>query len=335
MPFTADQAFGHVERAHENGRLAHALLITGPRGSGKQSLAARISWLLQGKMKAGFDLFGEAVVNDPPPIEEHECDSVQIVTPEKISRIVGVDRMREVENRLHMATAQGVWKIVIIMDADRMNVQAQNAFLKTLEEPPDRTLLMLVTSKPQTLLPTILSRCVQLPLLGKPDYRSDGGDELVSALNKVATTSFGTPWGALTVKAVFASVIEKRRAEIDKAEDASYAEEKKQYAQTTDGKWLKEREDYHKAHGRAAYLAERSRYFDILMAWIADALRFRHGMPCEDFPEVESFVKSIADRETTHSLLRRVEALEELRASLETNAMEQLALEAGFLKAFG
>jgi hypothetical protein len=71
------------------------------------------------------------------------------------------------------------------------------------------------------------------------------------------------------------------------------------------------------------------------MAWMADALRARFGMRCEDFPEVESFVKAIGDKESTHSLLRRVEALEEMRATLETNAVEQLALESGFLKAFG
>jgi DNA polymerase-3 subunit delta' len=335
MPFTTEQAYGHIERAHEHGRLAHALLITGPRGCGKQSLAARISWLVQGKMKQGLDLFGQAIISEPLPLEEQECDAVQIVTPEKLSRVIAVDRMREVEGRLHKSVAKNSWKVVIIMEADRMNIQAQNAFLKTLEEPPQNTLLLLLTSKPQALLATILSRCVQLPLLGEPDYRSDGGEELVNALTQVATTSFGTPWGALTVKAVFTHVIERRRAEIEKAEDQTYADEKKLYGQTTDGKWLKDREDFHKANARSVYLAERSRYFDILMAWMADALRSRFGMPCEDFPEVASFVKAISEKESTHSLLRRVEALEELRASLETNAMEQLALESGFLKAFG
>jgi hypothetical protein len=98
---------------------------------------------------------------------------------------------------------------------------------------------------------------------------------------------------------------------------------------------LREREEFHEAAKKAAYLAERARYFDIMMAWMADALRCKAGAGCEDFPEVSDLLAGLANSETTTSLLRRVEALEELRATLETNASEQLAIECGFLKAFG
>jgi DNA polymerase III subunit delta' len=70
------------------------------------------------------------------------------------------------------------------------------------------------------------------------------------------------------------------------------------------------------------------------MAWMTDALRCKAGTPCEDFPEVASFIEKIAAKESTRSLLNRVEALEELRNTLETNASEQLAMESAFLKAF-
>ena len=71
------------------------------------------------------------------------------------------------------------------------------------------------------------------------------------------------------------------------------------------------------------------------MAWMADALRCQAGAPCEDFPEVSALIASFSKTESTFSLLKRVEALENLRSSLETNASEQLAIESGFLKAFG
>jgi DNA polymerase-3 subunit delta' len=335
MAFLSDQAYEHVARAFANGRLAHALLISGPRDCGKSTLAAKISWLLQGKANAGVDLFGDPVVSDPLPLDEQECDAVQVLRPEKKSRIIDVDSIRDAENRLHKAVSQDTWKIVVISDCDRMNQQAQNAFLKTLEEPPNNTVLMLLTSQPQALLPTILSRCVQLPLMGKTNYKANGGDELIDTLNRVASASFGTPWGALTIKNCFTDVLDQRKEQIEDAEDILYSNEKKQYAQTTDGSWLKEREEFHEAAKKSAYLAERSRFFDIMMAWMADALRCQAGAPCEDFPEVESLISQLAASETTASLLRRVEALEDLRATLETNASEQLAIECGFLKAFG
>jgi DNA polymerase-3 subunit delta' len=335
MPFLPDQAYEHIARAFENGRLAHALLISGPRDAGKSRLAAKISWLLQGKNVSGTDLFGDPIVSDPLPLEEQECDAVQVLRPEKKSRIIDVDSIREAENRLHMAVAQGVWKIVVIVDCDRMNAQSQNAFLKTLEEPPNNTLLMLLTSQPQALLPTILSRCVQLPLMGKTDYRADGGDALIETMNRVATASFGTPWGALTIKNCFMDVLEQRKKELESEEDATYSGEKKKYGQTTDGSWLRERDEFHEAAKRAAYLGERARFFEIMMAWMADALRCKAGSACEDFPEVASLIAQLAESETTASLLKRVQALEDLRATLETNASEQLALDCGFLKAFG
>jgi DNA polymerase-3 subunit delta' len=335
MAFIPEQAYEHIARAFENGRLAHALLISGQRGCGKEALAAKISWLLQGKNAQGTDLFGDPIVSDPLPLDEQECDAVQVLRPEKKSRIISVDNIREAENRLHMAVEKGTWKIVIIVDCDRMNANAQNAFLKTLEEPPNNTVLMLLTAQPQVLLPTILSRCVQLPLMGHTDYRADGGDDLIHTMNRVATASFGTPWGALTIKSAFTEVLDRRKKEIDNEEDLLYSSEKKQYAQTTDGVWLRERDEFHEAAKRSAYLGERSRLFDVMMAWMADALRCKSGSPCEDFPEVETLIAKLPETVTINSLLHRVEALEDLRATLNTNASEQLALECGFLKAFG
>ncbi|MFM2220753.1 MAG: hypothetical protein RLZZ553_501 [Verrucomicrobiota bacterium] len=335
MAFLPEQAYQHVLRAFEHGRLAHALLITGPRDSGKAALAAKISWLLQSRNQSDAGLFAEPIASRPLPLDQQESDAVQVLRPEKKSRIIDIESIRDVETRLHMAVEQGTWKIVVILDCDRMNLASQNAFLKTLEEPPNNTILMLLTAQPQALLPTILSRCVQLPLMGKTDYRADGGDALIDTMNRVAAAAFGTPWGALTIKNCFTEVLDRRKKEIENHEDLLHSGEKKQYAQTTDGVWLREREEFHEAAKKAAYLAERARYFDIMMAWMADALRCKAGAGCEDFPEVSDLLAGLANSETTTSLLRRVEALEELRATLETNASEQLAIECGFLKAFG
>ncbi|MDT8390634.1 MAG: hypothetical protein RRC34_09025 [Lentisphaeria bacterium] len=75
------------------------------------------------------------------------------------SRQILVDDMREFESKISLTPAKGFRKIGVIFEADRLNVNAQNAFLKTLEEPPGNLVLLLVTTQPQRLLPTIRSRC--------------------------------------------------------------------------------------------------------------------------------------------------------------------------------
>lgn len=336
MAYLAERAFELVSSAHERGRLAHAFLISGALGSGKENLAARMIQLVNGSGNSGgFDLFGEPVVVETPPLDELESGWVRIVRPRMKSRRIGVDEIRDLEQTLHLAAPGGACKVGVITEADRMNDQAANAFLKTLEEPPQNTLLLLLTANPQRLLPTILSRCVRLPLLGGKALLADGGAELVAALNAAATRGFGTPVAALHLKAAFAAFLAEAREEADAAAKAAEKEETAAYRDATDGRWLKEREDFHKAAAEAEYLDARNRLFDVLMAWMADLLRMKVNGGGLDFPDSAPALAAIADAETEGRLLKRMEALDSLRRTLETNAFEPLAIEVGFLKAFG
>lgn len=336
MAYLADRAFELISSAQERGRLAHAFLISGAHGSGKENLAARIIQLVNGSAEAaGFDLFGEPVVVETPPLDDLESGWIRVVRPRMKSRRIGVDEIRDLEQTLHLAAPGGACKVGVITEADRMNDQAANAFLKTLEEPPQNTLLLLLTANPQRLLPTILSRCVRIPLLGGRALLADGGAELVAALNSAASRGFGTPVAALHLKGVFSSFLTEYREAADTAAKAAEKEETAAYRDGTDGAWLKEREAFHKAAAEAEYLDARNRLFDVLMAWMADLLRMKVASEGLDFPESAAQLKSIAEKETEERLLKRLEALDSLRRTLETNAFEPLALEVGFLKAFG
>ena len=116
-------------------------------------------------------------------------------------------QVRELEKSLHMVAGPNAWKIGIIVDADRMMPQAENAFLKTLEEPPPRTLLLLLSGRPGALLPTVISRCVRMPLVGQPDLTGEGGEELIEALNMAASAGLGSPAVALGLKSVFSLIL--------------------------------------------------------------------------------------------------------------------------------
>lgn len=337
MAYPPDHAFELVKSAHERGRLAHAFLISGPRGCGKERLAARLVKMLEpgSAGSGGFDLFGEPVVDEVPPLDELAGEWVRIVRPQSRSRRIVVDAIRELEKGLHVVSGPDRWKVGVIADADRMVVAAENAFLKTLEEPPPRTLLLLLTANPGGLLPTILSRCVRLPLLGKPDLSEGGGSVLVAALDKASRAGFGTPVAALGVKAVFAGILEARKAEAVDAAEALLKEEEKALKNAVEGDWLKRREEALKATAESEYLDGRMRLFEVLQSWMGDVLRCKAGGGDLDFPGSEPCTREVAAREPLPRLLRRMEAIGEMRSTLETNAQEQLALEVGFLKAFG
>ncbi len=284
---------------------------------------------------SGSDLFGEPEEKQVPPLDDLENGWIRVVRPKMKSRRIGVAEIRNLEHTLHLAAPGGAYKVGVIVEADRMNDQAANAFLKTLEEPPRNTILLLLTANPQRLLPTILSRCVRVPLLGGKPLLDGGGSELVSALNRAASRGFGTPIAALHLKATFTSFLAERKKEAEASAKAAAKEEAAMYRDATDGAWLKTREDFHKAGAEAEYLDARGRLFDVLLAWMADLLRMKVNASGFDFPESAEALRPIADAESEAKLLDRLNALESLRRTLDTNAFEPLAIEVGFLKAFG
>ena len=162
-----------------------------------------------------------------------------------------------------------------------------------------------------------------------------GGKELVTLLNQTAKRGFGTPTAAMQLKAVFSGFLTRSKTEAEAASKLAQKEEAKAYKDGTDGAWLKQREVFYKAAAESEYLESRNRLLDILMAWMADLLRVKVGSGGLDFPDSADLLRDVAEDESEAALLQRVEALDEMRRTLETNAFEPLAIEVGFLKAFG
>ena len=338
MAYTEDKAFELVKSAHERERLGHAFLITGAAVAGGERLASRMIEMVNGAHDTtnGLELFGDAPDPEPQTIDELEGDLVRVVRPEMKSRRISVKQIRALEKSMYQASEKDKWKVGVVLEADRMGVEAENAFLKTLEEPPTNCLLLLITSNPDRLLPTILSRCVQLKLMtsaAREPY--EGEAELLEVLGKIGKAGFGSVGRALTLKAAFSKVLDRRKTIISKANDAAQKEEVLHYKQTTEGDWLKQRENYYKALTESEYLLERGQFLDVLITWLGDVVRQKSGVESLDYPAHAAVTKSVAESDSLESLLRRMEALEKLGDLLETNVSEPLALEVGFMQAFG
>ena len=99
-------------------------------------------------------------------IDQDTHADIHWARPESKSRIITVEQTRELMREIQLKPTEAGYKVAIIAAADRLNVQAANAFLKTLEEPPAKSVLILLSTEPQRILETILSRCLRLNFFG-------------------------------------------------------------------------------------------------------------------------------------------------------------------------
>lgn len=175
----------YIQNSVTQKKVSHAYILNGEKGSGKKMLASLFAMTLQCE-KGGKEPCGEchsciqAKSNNHPDIIR-----VQHEKPNTIS----VDDVRtQVNNDIVIKPYSSPYKIYIIPEADLLSVQAQNALLKTIEEPPEYAVIFLLTENAESMLPTIMSRCVMLKLrnirttlirkylmeiMGVPDYKAD------------------------------------------------------------------------------------------------------------------------------------------------------------------
>ena len=224
-----------------------------------------------------------------------------------------------------------------------MNESTQNAFLRTLEEPPPNTLFLLLSSQPESFLTTILSRVIRVPLMPEPGRRelSEPESHLIELLTQLAQRKdtgalSGALSGALTLRREFEDILDAAHGRIEKQLEGEFAEEKKSLKQTTDvsSQWLDEKEKEMLAAVEARYLQERENLMELLLSWMGDVLRHQAGVDRFDLPEQAAATRVLAERWDASTVSRRLTELRKLHTNLHTNVQEGLALEAAFIAAF-
>jgi DNA polymerase-3 subunit delta' len=172
-----------------SGRVAHAWLLSGPKGVGKATLAFRIARFVLADRGEGGGLFQDEPGSLDLPAEHQVFRRVASgghADLKVVERTYGDDKRTRLRNEivvedvrgigafLALTPAEGGWRVVIVDSADELNRHAANAVLKVLEEPPRNALLLLVSHSPGRLLPTIRSRCRRLPLRPLPEHTVSG-----------------------------------------------------------------------------------------------------------------------------------------------------------------
>lgn len=151
----------YIQNVVEQDKVSHAYILNGEKGSGKKMLASLFAMTLQCE-KHGTEPCGECHSCKQAKSDNHpDIIKVQHEKPNTIS----VDDIRtQINNDIIIKPYSGPYKIYIIPEAELLTVQAQNALLKTIEEPPEYAVIFLLTENAESLLPTIMSRCVMLKL---------------------------------------------------------------------------------------------------------------------------------------------------------------------------
>ena len=309
----------YISSAVENNRVSHAYILNGERGSGKRMLANLFA----------MTLLCETGDNEPCG-KCHSCKQAESgnhpdiirVTHEKPNSISVDDIRTQVNNTVDIKPYQGPYKVYIIPQADMMTPQAQNAILKTIEEPPSYAVFLLLTENAETLLPTINSRCVMLKLrnikdtlikkylmenLKIPDYKAD-----------MCTAFAQGNMGRAIMLANSDHFNEIREEAVQLLKHISEMELNEIVAAVKN---------------ISVYKLEITDYLDIIMIWYRDVLLYKATKEIDKvvFKDQLQSIKEQARKSSYEGIELILESLEKAKARLKANVNFDLVMELLFL----
>ena len=288
-----------------------ALLFTGVDGIGRQRTAMALGMALNCSNPVGVSACGKCASCRKVISGSH----ADIVTVEPEGVFIKIDQVREISKQLKFAPLEGGWRIVIINDAQAMNLEASNAILKILEEPPKRTIFILTASQTTDLIPTIVSRCQQIAFRPIPYEKvaqlliEDRGLDRQTA-RTLAITTKGSLGKALSMdvekwKVWRSSIVEQISTLSGETIQPLFA-----FAETLSG--------------------DKNRLADALemiMMWFRDVLMSKvtpDRIVSEDF---ENKIRSASQGESVDSLLEKLEAVHSAQKAVLRNANARLTID--------
>lgn len=310
-----------LRRAHQSGRLPHALLVTGSVEAGTHRLALALAKYLNGAEADGLDTLRHPM-----------C---RVIRPGSKVRSITIDAVRSVEPFLTLRAEEHETKLIIVQEADRLSDDSANAFLKTLEEPPPQTLIILITELPGRLLPTILSRCIRLDMAepGTGLRLSEAQQRFLPAV-EAAFAQLGSDVAALALRADFQALLAQQREEITARIAGEVKAEAKAIAEGTDVRdWEAQQKDTVAAAIESEYLGVRLQMMELLSMCLGQAALIASHAP--DVQLVSPALEGVAQNFPIADLLQRLKAVEELRKDLSFNVQEALTLDARFTEIIG
>lgn len=306
----------HLENAIKMDKVSHAYIINGEKNAGKEFIAKTFAMALQCENRQGTEPCGEC----------HSCrqalsgnhPDIIFITHEKPGTIGVDDIRRQVNNDVAIKPYKGPKKIYIMNEGEKMTAQAQNALLKTLEEPPEYAVLLILTGNVDSLLQTILSRCVVLNMKPAKDAQ----------IKKYLMETMEIPDYKADICVAFA------RGNVGKAKLLASSEEfdKVKEEAITLLKYIKEMElnEIVAAIKKITeYKFDVNDYMDILSIWYRDVLLFKatHDANLLIFKKEIQHIRKVADKSAYEGIEKIIDALEKSKQRLNANVNFDLTME--------
>lgn len=309
----------YIRNAVLNDKVSHAYILNGERGSGKKLLA---------------NLFAMTLLCEqggPDPCNQcHSCKQAESgnhpdiirVTHEKPNSISVDDIRTQVNNTVDIKPYQGPYKVYIIPQADLMTPQAQNALLKTIEEPPEYAVFLLLTENAETLLATINSRCVMLKLRNIKD----------TLIKKYLMENLQIPDYKADVCTAFAQGNMGRAIMLANSEH--FNEIREEAVQLL--KYIHEmelNEIVSAVKNITVYKLEIVDYLDIIMIWYRDVLLYKATKDVDKvvFKDQMTYIKEQARKSSYEGIELILKSLENAKSRLRANVNFDLVMELLFL----
>ena len=306
------QIIEHLRNAILLDKVSHAYILNGPKDSGKMMLAEAFAMTLQcGDMGCG-------TCHSCKQALSHNHPDIIYVSHEK-PNVIAVDDIREkVNNDIVIKPYSSKYKIYIIDEAEKMNVQAQNALLKTIEEPPAYAIIMLLTTNADGFLQTILSRCINLNLRGVP----------AETIKGYLMQKHGIPDYQADVCATFAQGNVGKAIQLASSEE--FGQRKKEVLSL-----IKKVEDKDlpeiamMAKGLVEIKNSAEEYFDLMTMWYRDVLYYKSTEDVNNliFKDEIYDIKKQAAKKSYRGMEIILEAIKTARIRVRSNVNFELVME--------
>ena len=304
-----------MSTALKSKKISHAYIFEGPNDSGKNMLARAFAKALQ--CEAGY---GDScdMCRSCQQMESGNQPDVKWLTHEKPMTISVDDIRKQINADMAIKPYSSKYKIYIVDEAEKMNEQAQNALLKTIEEPPEYGIIMLLTNNLEAMLPTILSRCITFHL--KPVEQA----KIVDLL----TSQYGVPDYKARICASFSQGVVGKAIHMAASEDFNDL----QYHVLNIVKNVHEMEVYEVVEAvkrLSAYKTDINDVIDMMMVWYRDVLILKVTKDANTIVYKDEY-RSLMDqakRSSYEGLNEIIQAMEKAKARLAANVNFDIAIE--------
>jgi DNA polymerase III subunit delta' len=330
----ARHSVGLLQRSLQRGRLGHAYLFTSDSlpllERVARELARSVTCAPPGSDPTAVRVDACGVCSSCRRSASGQHPDVYWLRAESKLRVIKVEQVRELIGAMQLKPAEGRAKVGVLVGADRLNAQGANAFLKTLEEPPPRSLLILLSTAPERLLETIVSRCLRLsfPADARPD------PDQIAWLDALTTELTVPPRSFLARYRLLDSVLRRLAVLRESAEAAVGARAQAADPADVDPDVREQWEEEAKAAVEAEYRRLRGETLGNLQSWLRDVWWMTQSREAHllTLPALADRTVQVADRLDPVRAQANLDVLEQTQSMLHTNVQEALALEVAMLR---